>query len=96
MDVRRLMSRLWGDNFYNPTTKKWQKEKEDGDGTVRSANSYWTTDPIFKTFDAIMNFLKDEIRNLLDKLGIKLRPADEAKTGKDLLKIVMKNWLPAG
>jgi elongation factor 2 len=45
MDVNKLMKRLWGDNFYNPTTKKWQKQKEYDN--VRSFNKY-VLDPIYK------------------------------------------------
>ena len=45
MDVNKLMTRLWGDNFYNTTTKKWQKQKEDDN--VRSFNKF-VLDPIYK------------------------------------------------
>ena len=43
-----------------------------------------------------MNFRKEETQTLLEKLSIELRPEDKAKEGKDLLKVVMKAWLPAG
>ena len=53
-------------------------------------------DPIFKLFDAIMNFKKDETAKLLDTLKIKLAADDRDKEGKPLLKVVMRTWLPAG
>merc|ERR1711944_307019 len=66
--VAKLMSKLWGENFFNPKTKKWAKTKSDDN--VRSFCMY-ILDPIYKVFDCIMNFKKDETDKLLDKLGVK-------------------------
>ena len=93
IDAEKLMNRLWGENFYNPQTKKWSKKQDEG--YVRSF-SMFVLDPIFKVFDAIMNYKKDEIPKLLEKLNINLKSAEKEEEGKNLLKIVMRNWLPAG
>lgn len=93
IDVNKLMTRLWGDSFFNPTTKKWQKQKENDN--KRAFNMY-VLDPIYKVFDAIMNYKKEETTTLLGKLGVKLLPDDQDKDGKQLLKVVMRTWLPAG
>merc|ERR1719410_305550 len=66
--VDKLMSKLWGANFFNAKTKKWAKKKDDDN--TRSFCMY-VLDPIYKMFDAIMNFKKDETDKLLDKLDIK-------------------------
>ncbi len=42
-----------------------------------------------------MNFKKDEIPVLLEKLNIKLASEDKEKEGKALLKIIMRTFLPA-
>lgn len=39
---------------------------------------------------------KDEYESLLQKLGIALKHEDKDKDGKQLLKVVMRTWLPAG
>jgi len=93
IDVNKLMTKLWGDNFFNMKSKKWAKQKEDDN--KRSFNMY-VLDPIFKVFDAIMNYKKEDTATLLEKLNIKLRPEDSDKDGKQLLKVVMRTWLPAG
>lgn len=93
IDVEKLMNRLWGENFYNPTTRKWGKSGEEG---YKRAFCMFVLDPIFKIFDAIMNFRKDETAKLLEKLNIVLKGTDKEEEGKNLLKIVMRNWLPAG
>jgi len=93
IDANKLMGRLWGDNFFNSTTKKWAKQKENDN--KRSFNMY-VLDPIYKVFEAIMGYKKDDTENLLKKLGITLKPEDKDKDGKQLLKVVMRTWLPAG
>jgi elongation factor 2 len=93
IDVEKLMSRLWGENFYNPTTRKWAKKYENG---YKRAFCMFVLDPIFKVFDAIMNFKKEETAKLLEKLNIVLKGEDKDKDGKNLLKVVMRTWLPAG
>ncbi|XP_022707607.1 translation elongation factor 2-like [Varroa jacobsoni] len=93
IDVEKLMNKLWGENFYNPSTKKWAKTQGDG---FKRAFTMFVLDPIYKIFDAIMNYKKDEAARLIEKLNIKLRGEDKDKEGKDLLKVVMRTWLPAG
>ena len=93
IDVEKLMNRLWGENFYNKETRKWAKKP--GEGYTR-AFCMFVLDPIFKVFDAIMNFKKEETAKLLVKLEIVLKGDDKDKEGKELLKIVMRTWLPAG
>jgi len=93
IDVAKLMNRLWGENYFNPTTKKWAKSKEADN--KRSFNMY-VLDPLYKIFDAIMNYKKEETDSLLAKLNIKLSLEDREKDGKALLKAVVRQWLPAG
>ena len=40
-----------------------------------------------------MNYKKDEADNLLQKLGIVLKPEDKDKDGKALLKVIFLYWI---
>merc|ERR1711971_901782 len=95
VDTEKLMKKLWGENFFNPKTKKWAKVK--ADDNKRYFNMY-VLDPIYKMFDAIMNFKKEETDKLLDRLELKgkMKHEELAMEGKPLMKAVMRNWLPAG
>ena len=95
VDVDKLMKKLWGENFFNPKTKKWSKTK--AEDNKRSFCMY-ILDPIYKVFDAIMNFKKDDTDKLLDKLELKnkMKHDDLQQEGKPLMKAVMRTWLPAG
>ncbi|KAF5293011.1 hypothetical protein FQA39_LY13780 [Lamprigera yunnana] len=93
IDVVKLMNRLWGENFFSPTTKKWAKQKENDN---KRSFCMYVLDPIYKIFDCIMNYKKEETEKLLSKLGVTLKHEDKDKDGKPLLKVVMRTWLPAG
>jgi len=95
VDTEKLMKKLWGENFFNPKTKKWAKTK--ADDNTRSFCMY-VLDPIYKMFDAIMNFKKEETDKLLDRLELKgkMKHEELSLEGKPLMKAVMRNWLPAG
>lgn len=62
---------------------------------MERAFNQFILDPIFRIFNAVMNFKKDEIPTLLEKLGIKLSADDRDKEGKQLLKVIMRTFLPA-
>ena len=98
VDKDKMMLKLWGDNFFNPATKKWTTipgNDAKGKPLERAFNSF-VLDPIFKIFDAIMNFKKDTITSMLEKLDIKLAQDERDLEGKSLLKVVMRKFLPAG
>ncbi|KHJ90038.1 putative translation elongation factor G [Oesophagostomum dentatum] len=49
-----------------------------------------------QVFDAIMNVKKDQVNDLVVKLGIKLANDEKDLEGKPLMKVFMRKWLPAG
>ena len=91
VDKQKMMERLWGDNFFNPKTKKWSKTAE---GSERAFNQF-ILDPIFKIFDAFMKGKVDDVVSLAQKLGIKITSEEKEQPGKGLLKTVMRKFLPA-
>lgn len=93
LEVPKLMKKLWGDQFFNKTTNKWSKVE--GEGFVRGF-VMMILDPIYKLFDAIMKFKKEETIKLLAKLEIKMNMEELKLEGKPLMKQVMRKWLPAG
>lgn len=96
VDKSKMMERLWGDSYFNPKTKKWTNKETGPDGKpLERAFNMFVLDPIFRLFAAIMNFKKDEIPVLLEKLEINLKGDEKDLEGKALLKVVMKKFLPA-
>jgi len=97
VDKEKMMTRLWGENYFSPATKKWTTKPNGPDGKpLERAFNMFILDPIFKLFDAIMNFKKEQTASMLTKLEITLKPDEKDLEGKALLKVVMKKFLPAG
>ena len=94
----KLISKLWGDNFFNPATRKWSTKSADADGKpLERAFNMFVLDPIFKIFDAVMKHKKDQVENMCEKLEIKLTSEEkEIADAKALLKTIMRKFLPAG
>jgi len=97
VDKNKMMTKLWGENFFNPKTKKWSSKETDSEGNkLERAFNMFVLDPIYRIFECIMNFKKDETAKLLEKLEIVLTPEERDLEGKALLKVVMRKFLPAG
>jgi len=97
VDRSKMMDKLWGENYFNPATKKWTTKSTDAAGKpLERAFNMFILDPIFKLFDSIMNFKKDTAFAMLEKLDISLKNDEKEMEGKLLLKTVMKKFLPAG
>jgi elongation factor 2 len=95
-DRAKMMEKLWGDNFFDPTTKKWTK-KHTGAETCKRGFCQFIYEPIRTVIDAAMTDNKVKLFGLLDKLEVtgKLKPDDKELIGKPLMKRVMQSWLPA-
>jgi len=93
VEVPNMMKRMWGDQFYNPQTKKWNKSG--GDGYTRGYVQF-ILNPIYTLFDAVMNFNKEKTAKLIEKLDIKLVGEEKELEGKPLMKAMVRKWLPAG
>jgi elongation factor 2 len=96
VDRAKMMERLWGDNYFNPATKKWttKSTSDDGKQLERSFNMF-VLDPIYKLFDSILNERREVYLDMLTKLEVKLTHEEADLRGKELLKIVMRRFLPA-
>lgn len=95
VDRKKMLERLWGDNYFNPKTKKWTKNGEFEGKTLERAFNQFILDPIFKVFAAVNHNKRDEIMALLEKLEVKLASEEKDLEGKQLLKVVMRKFLPA-
>lgn len=92
--MEKMMKRLWGDNFFNPKTKKWTKTS-DSANCVRGFIQF-VLNPIYHVFDTVMDKPAEEGIQLATKMGIKLDAEEKELSGKPLLKVMMRKWLPAG
>ena len=92
-DKKKLIKRLWGDNYYNPKEKKWSSEPEDE--TVKRAFCVNILEPLIKLARTVTTGKKEVYLPLLEKLGIKLTSEEMETQGKILMRNVMQKWLDA-
>merc|ERR1711931_576304 len=92
-EPKKMLKNLWGNRFFFAKERKWKSQA--GEGGVRGFCMF-VLDPIYKLFNAIMEFKKEKTEQLLTKLNIKLDGEEKSLEGKPLLKVVMRRWLPAG
>ncbi len=94
IDVDKMMTRLWGDNYYNTETKKWVTVRE-SETCVRGFIQF-ILNPVFQVFETVMQKPREEALKLAEKLQIKLEVEERDAEPKKLLKAIMHKWLPAG
>ena len=92
-DKKKLVKKLWGDNYYNPKEKKWSTEPEDE--SVQRAFCVNILEPLIKLARTVITGKKEVYSPLLEKIGIKLTPEEMETTGKILMRNVMQKWIDA-
>ena len=93
----RLMEKLWGENYFDATSKKWVSTDKAADGKkLQRAWCQFVFKPIQQLFTQIMNDQKAKYSVMIEQLGIKLTAEEKDQVGKPLLKTVMRKFLPAG
>ncbi|GBG71328.1 hypothetical protein CBR_g8750 [Chara braunii] len=94
LDVKKMMERLWGENYFDPTTKKWTK-KNTGSAKCQRGFVQFIYQPLKQIISACVNDKKDSLWPMLTKLGVQLKADEKELSGKALMKRVMQTWLPA-
>jgi elongation factor 2 len=98
VDPEKMMKKLWGDNYFNPITKKWTTIGTDANGNaLERAFNVFVLGPIYKIFDAVMHHPDPAgLPAMLEKLQVTLGQDERDLDGKRLLKAIMQKFLPAG
>lgn len=77
------MEKLWGENFFDPATKKWTKKQTDSKSCKRGFILF-CYDPIMQVIQTAMRDDKTALFNQCEKLGIfkLLSSEDKELSGK--------------
>lgn len=95
-DEKKLMEKLWGDNFYDPEGKKWKSEPMDDNGkAIKRGFVTFIMDPIVKLYKSIVEGNKEQIEKMLKSLEIELKGEEKDYVGKLLIKTVFAKWINA-
>ena len=82
--------RLWGDIFYNPSSRKFTRRgREEGS---KRAFVQFVLEPIYKLYSHTISQTPDDLKHVLSGLGIHLKPSQYKSNAKDLLKLVCQQF----
>jgi len=90
----KMMSKLWGDWYFDAGRKVWTTSNKDG--KLERAFCQFIATPITTLFEAIMSEKHGKVKKMLKAIGVELKGDEKELKGKQLLKRVMQKWLPAG
>jgi len=91
-----MMKNLWGDTFFDASTKKFTKNQTNSAGKKNERGFVtFIMNPINSLIAAIMEDKKDQYESMLTKLNVEIPKDARDLTGKPLLKRVMQTWLNA-
>ncbi|KAJ0964776.1 hypothetical protein J5N97_025914 [Dioscorea zingiberensis] len=94
VDENKMMERLWGENYFDPATKKWTS-KNTGSPTCKRGFVQFCYEPVKQIINICMNDQKDKLWPMLQKLGVTMKSEEKELAGKALMKRVMQTWFPA-
>lgn len=91
--AEKYLKNLWGDVFFDPETKKLTRTVTPGKNLERYACKAFLG-PLFEMVKAIHSQNWTEINDKLTKLDITLLTKEREKTGKELMRTIMRKFLP--
>ncbi|KAL2869069.1 uncharacterized protein BJX67DRAFT_32030 [Aspergillus lucknowensis] len=86
-------TRLWGDNFFDPESKKWYHDREQEGRTLERGFDAFILGPLYRIYGAVRNNC-EQLQDVLETLGIELDSTEKTFVGDDLLAAVMRKFLP--
>jgi len=95
-EVDKLMPKLWGDNYYDPGTKKFTQENQNSEGKpLKRAFVQFIMEPIIKLSRSIMDGNEEQMGKMLTTIGLTLTTEEKELKGKHLLKLILSKWINA-
>eukprot|EP00850_Spirogloea_muscicola_P007007 SM000034S12761 [mRNA] locus=s34:653101:657578:+ [translate_table: standard] len=94
VDSKKMMERLWGENYFDSATRKWTT-KNTGASTCSRGFVQFCYNPIKQVIETAMQNEKDKLWPMLNKLNVNMKSEEKELVGKPLMKRIMQNWLPA-
>ncbi|KAM7222564.1 P-loop containing nucleoside triphosphate hydrolase protein [Rhypophila decipiens] len=83
--------RLWGDVYYNPSKRNFTRKPLDEKAKHRSF-VHFILEPIYKLYSHTISDSPSDLKKMLGKLGIVLKPAQYKTDPKVLLKLVCEQF----
>lgn len=92
----KMMTKLWGDNYFDQKAKKWKNHSKADDGSdLKRAFVQFIMEPVIRLCRASMNGEMDKVDKMITSLGISLKSDERTLQGKHLMKNIFQKWINA-
>jgi elongation factor 2 len=96
LDRTKLMQKLWGDNYFNPTKKQFTTNDTTDDGkTLPRCFVQFIMRPVIQLIRNIMDGNLEQVWKMLETLNITLKTEEKQLEGKLLMKNIYQKWINA-
>ena len=92
VNTEEFARRLWGDIYFNPKKRTFSRKPLPGETQAKRSFINFVLEPIYKLFSHTISQSPDELKGLLDTLGIVLKPSQLRTDAKVLLKLVCEQF----
>jgi elongation factor 2 len=91
-----MMTKLWGDSFFDAKAKKWKNHSAADDGsTLKRTFVQFMMEPVIRLCRASMNNNMEQVDKMLTTLNITLKNDERQLQGKHLMKNIFQKWINA-
>jgi len=96
IEREKMMTKLWGDNYFDQKAKKWKNHNKADDGSdLKRAFVSFMMEPVIRLCRATMNGETEKVDKMLKTLEIHLKSEERQLQGKHLMKNVFQKWINA-
>lgn len=92
VNTEEFARRLWGDIYFNPKKRTFSRKPLPGETQAKRSFINFVLEPIYKLFSHTISQSPNELKGLLDTLGIVLKPSQLRTDAKVLLKLVCEQF----
>jgi elongation factor 2 len=97
IDEAKMMTKLWGDNYFDAKAKKWKTEDVADDGSnLKRCFVQFIMEPVIRLCKNCMEGNNEAVDKMLQTLEITLRNDEKELKGKDKMRNVFQKWINAG
>ncbi|RYP04203.1 hypothetical protein DL765_010268 [Monosporascus sp. GIB2] len=92
VNTEEFARRLWGDIYFNPRKRTFSRKPLPGEDRAKRSFVHFVLEPIYKVFSHTISRSPDQLKGLLENLGIVLKPSQYKTDAKVLLKLVCEQF----
>ena len=90
LDVPNFAQRLWGDIYYDEDRRKFSRKQADPE--QNRSFVHFIIEPLYKLYSQVLSQDTEELRDVVESLGIKLKPIMYKMDVRPLLKAILDQF----